>query len=211
MKRAAHFFISESGKLLPRWQKAFPNAISFSFTETIAAKSPPSHLWIRLPQNQAVAPLLADIRQRFGDLPCIVLSDTPDDEQALESFSAAAKGYCNAHATPAFLRQVADVIAIGGLWIGESLMSRLVEATSRLARQTPTKSADTWASLLTKREQEVVRIIAKGASNKEIARELGISERTVKLHVGAALEKLGVHDRLQIALIVKGVYHNDPV
>jgi len=205
MEHAAHYFISETGELLPLWRDAFPEALGLRFDETGNLKKP-TLLWVRLPQNQAVAPLLTNIRQRFGDLPCIVLSDIPDDDQALASFSAAAKGYCNAHATPAFLRQVADVVHIGGLWIGESLMNRLVEATSRLGRQTPVKSADTWASLLTKREQEVVRIIAKGASNKEIARELGISERTVKLHVGAALEKLGVHDRLQIALIVKGVY-----
>jgi len=211
MKLAKHCFISKTGELLPRWQEAFPKALGLRFDETSNSKNLSTHLWIRLHQEQAVAPLLVDIRHRFGDLPCIVLSDIPDDDQALASFSAAAKGYCNTHATPAFLRQVADVITIGGIWIGESLMSRLVEATSRLGRQTPTKSADTWASLLTKREQEVVRIVAKGASNKEIARELGISERTVKLHVGAALEKLGVRDRLQIALIVKGVYQNDPV
>jgi DNA-binding NarL/FixJ family response regulator len=51
----------------------------------------------------------------------------------------------------------------------------------------------------------VARAIAEGGSNKEIARRLGITERTVKLHVGAVLEKLGVRDRLQVALIVKGV------
>ena len=211
MKLAKHCFISETGELLPRWQEAFPSAIGLRFGQTTKPKKKPSHLWVRLAQDRVVAPLLADIRHHFGDLPCIVLSDVPDDEQALESFSAAAKGYCNTHATPAFLRQVADVITIGGLWIGESLMNRLVEATSRLAPKEPIKSDDSWGTSLTKREREVAYAIAKGASNKEIARELAISERTVKLHIGAALEKLGVRDRLQIALIVKGVYQNDPV
>ena len=149
MERTAHYFISETGELLPLWREAFPKALGLRFGGTGNLKKP-ALLWIRLPQNQAVAPLLADIRQRFGDLPCIVLSDIPDDDQALASFSAAAKGYCNAHAAPAFLRQVADVVHIGGLWIGESLMSRLVAATSRLGQQTPAKAADTWASLLTK-------------------------------------------------------------
>ena len=51
----------------------------------------------------------------------------------------------------------------------------------------------------------MARAVAEGASNKEIARGLGITERTIKLHVGAVLEKLGVRDRLQIALIVNNV------
>lgn len=210
MKPATHCFISETGGVLPHWQKAFPSAVGLRFDQTTKPKKKPSLLWLRLPQNQAVAPLLANIRQQLGDLPCIILSDVPDDEQALESFSTAAKGYCNSHATPAFLRQVADVVTSGGLWIGESLMNRLVEATSRLATATPIKSDDSWGISLTKREREVAHTIAKGASNKEIARELAISERTVKLYVGAVLEKLGVRDRLQIALIVKGVYQKEP-
>ena len=175
------------------------------FAEAAQPKPAPTLLWLRLPQNRPVAPLLADIRRRLGNLPCVVLSDLPDDNQALESFSAAAKGYCNTHAAPAFLRQVADVVGQGGLWIGETLMNRLVEATSRIESKSPVESNASLGSSLTPREQEVARAIAEGASNKEIARSLGITERTVKLHVGAVLEKLGVRDRLQIALIVSGV------
>jgi DNA-binding NarL/FixJ family response regulator len=210
MKHARHCFVSETGEILARWQEAFPKAAGVSFTEAVQPKIVPTLLWVRLPQGKPVAPLLAEVRRRFGNLPCILLSDLPDDNQALESFSAAAKGYCNTHADPAFLRQVADVVAQGGLWIGESLMNRLVEATTRVETINPSESMDSWASSLTPREQEVARAIAEGASNKEIARGLGITERTVKLHVGAVLEKLGVRDRLQIALIVSGVRQSQP-
>ncbi len=61
-----------------------------------------------------------------------------------------------------------------------------------------------WEEDLTERERETAHHIARGASNKEIARELGITERTVKAHVGAILEKLNLRDRLQIALRVNG-------
>ena len=61
------------------------------------------------------------------------------------------------------------------------------------------------ARTLTEREREVARAVARGAANKEIARELAITERTVKAHVGAILEKLGARDRLQLSLIVNGV------
>ena len=208
MKQARHCFVSETGELLARWLEAFPKAVGISFAVAAKPKVAPTHLWIRLPQGRPVAPLLAEIRQSQGNLPCIVLSDLPDDNQALASFSAAAKGYCNTHAAPAFLRQVADVVGQGGLWIGESLMNRLVDATARVESKAPIESNDSWAATLTPREQEVARAIAEGASNKEIARGLGITERTVKLHVGAVLEKLGVRDRLQIALIVSGVRQN---
>lgn len=157
-----------------------------------------------------MAQTLAGVRRTHGSLPCIVLSDLPDDEQALASFAAAAKGYCNTHAASAFLRQVAEVVGQGGLWIGESLMNRLVEASSRIEPKIPFESEDSWTSTLTPREQEVARAIAEGASNKEIARGLGITERTVKLHVGSVLEKLGVRDRLQVALIVSGHRQSQP-
>ena len=58
---------------------------------------------------------------------------------------------------------------------------------------------------MTAREQETAILLAKGYSNKEIARQLDITERTVKSHVGAMLEKLRVRDRLQLSLIINGV------
>lgn len=205
MKQATHCFVSETGGVLPRWREAFPAAIGLRFGDNAKPEYVPTLLWVRLPSDQAVAPLLADLRRRLGNLPCILLSDTPNDNQALTGFSAAARGYCNTHAAPGFLRQVADVVGQGGLWIGESLMNRLVDATALAAIDKPAAPAESWTSLLTPREQEVARAVAEGASNKEIARGLGITERTVKLHVGAVLEKLAVRDRLQIALIVNGV------
>lgn len=210
MKQARHCFISESGELLDRWLEAFPKAVGAGLTSAGSIGPTPTHLWVRLPQGKPVEQVLADVRRVHGMLPCIVLSDLPSDDQALASFAAAAKAYCNAQAAPAFLRQVADVVGQGGLWIGESLMNRLVEATTRIEMKNAVESKDSWSALLTPREQEVARAIAEGASNKEIARGLGITERTVKLHVGAVLEKLGVRDRLQIALIVSGLRQSQP-
>lgn len=210
MIQARHCFLSESGEVLPRWQEAFPKAAGLRLDAAASTRPAPTLLWVRLPQGKPVAHLLSDVRRRLGNLPCVILSDQPGDDQALASFAAAARGYCNTHAAPAFLRQVAEVVAQGGLWIGESLMNRLVEATSRIETKNPVESNDSWAYPLTPREQEVARAIAEGASNKEIARGLGITERTVKLHVGAVLEKLGVRDRLQIALIVNGIRQSQP-
>ncbi len=211
MKQARHCFLSESGELLERWKEAFPKAAGLGYATPGTPEPAPTLLWVRLPQGRPVGPLLAEVQGRFGKLPLVVLSDLPDDEEALACFSAAARGYCNTHASPAFLRQVAEVVGQGGLWIGEGLMGRMVEAIARIGANSTSESRDcSWASTLTPREQEVARAIAEGASNKEIARGLGITERTVKLHVGAVIEKLGVRDRLQIALIVNGVRQSQP-
>eukprot|EP01139_Manchomonas_bermudensis_P025440 Amastigsp_a845383_9.p1 type:complete len:144 gc:universal Amastigsp_a845383_9:1-432(+) len=136
---------------------------------------------------------------------CVVLSDRPTDEEALAAFAAGARGYCNTHAAAQLLVQIAVVVLQGGLWIGESLMRRLVTATGRIqADIEPVAEGETWSKGLTDREREVARTLATGASNKEIARALGITDRTVKAHVGSIFEKLQVRDRLQLSLRVNG-------
>lgn len=170
----------------------------------------PALAWLRLDPARPATEQLEALRQQLADSPVVVLADQPDEEQALELFSAGIRGYCNSHATAANLRQVAQVVVAGGLWIGENLMGRLLAATQRaLMAAAPPHSADNAAlACLTARELDVARLIAGGASNKEAARKLGISERTVKAHAGACFTKLGARDRLHLALIVNG--HGGP-
>ncbi len=160
--------------------------------------------WIRLTADRPVDEQVSEASKRLGPIPLIVLSDMPNDQEALAAFSAAARGYCNSHATPEVLQQVASVVEQGGLWIGESLMQKLVLATAGVSSplSPPLPQAVAWETRLTEREREVAKVVAAGASNKEIARELGITERTVKAHLTAILDKLGIRDRLQLALIV---------
>ena len=82
-------------------------------------------------------------------------------------------------------------------------MQRLIGVVDAVPPPESAKLND-WAAPLTDREREVAATIAAGSSNKEIARQLGITERTVKAHVGAILEKLQVRDRLQLALLMSG-------
>ena len=62
-----------------------------------------------------------------------------------------------------------------------------------------------WSAALSDRETQVARLVSAGASNKEIAENLLITERTVKAHLSAVFEKLGVRDRLQLSLRVNGL------
>ncbi len=195
--------------MLPRWSEAFQEGRAGKIhTARVGAKfDNVDIIWLRLEQEMPVAMQIERLAPKLRLIPCVVLSDLPTDEEALAAFAAGARGYCNTHAAAQMLIQVAAVVLQGGLWIGESLMQRLVSATSRLqalpSSATTEKNGD-WSKTLTDREEQVARTLAGGASNKEIARALGITDRTVKAHVGAILEKLQVRDRLQLSLIVNG-------
>lgn len=205
-----HLFLCPHGRMLPRWREAFQagKAGKIQSAGGSARSGKVDLVWLRLAHGLPVAVQIEQLAPQLKLIPCVVLSDQPTDEEALAAFAAGARGYCNTHAAAQLLIQVAAVVLQGGLWIGESLMQRLVSATSRLQAAATTvplpQEGETWSKDLTGREKEVASTLARGASNKEIARALGITERTVKAHVGAVLDKLQVRDRLQLSLIVNG-------
>lgn len=204
-----HLFLCPNGRMLPRWKEAFKTgkAGKVLTARPVSWGGRVNLVWLQLESGVPVAVQMAHLAPVLKRVPCVVLSDLPTDEEAIAAFSAGARGYSNSHAAAEVLIQVAAVVLQGGLWIGESLMLRLVGATSRIqtaARGATATGKPDWSALLTGREQEVATTLAAGASNKEIARTLGITERTVKAHVGAILEKLQVRDRLQLSLVVNG-------
>lgn len=208
---AQHLFVSSSGEALSRWLEAFPKAMLARPTELrkrseLVARA--GLVWLHLDPALPCVEQLTALRKKTGTLRLIVLASVPDNEDALKLFSAGARGYCNAHATAANLKQIANVVLADGLWIGELLMKRLVVATTGAFSQVSTSATPTKAAvdlqMLTAREKEVARAVASGSSNKEIARALNITERTIKAHVSAIFQKLGARDRLHLSLIVNG-------
>jgi DNA-binding NarL/FixJ family response regulator len=163
-------------------------------------------VWFELAAQGNAAEQITWLRMAIGEHPFIVLSSTPTDDEAIQCFSLGAKGYCNAHSGAGNLQSVADVVLHGGLWLGPSLLQRLITATVRpefqpLIEPVLLPSASV-VSRFSEREREVAAAVANGLSNKEIARQLDITERTVKAHVGSVFEKSGVRDRLQLALLL---------
>lgn len=212
-KTNLHHFVTPSGEALPRWLKAFPAAVVSRPGTTVKRVPAGTLLWLYLDGDLPALEQLAALKKPAHKALVIVLANQPDNEEALALFAAGVRAYCNAHATVANLRQVANVVQSGGLWIGEILMKRLListqtalsrmQVTAAAPNESASESEDTLA-VLTKRELEVARSVANGSSNKEIARQLEITERTVKAHVGAVFQKLKIRDRLQLALIVSG-------
>jgi NarL family two-component system response regulator LiaR len=126
----------------------------------------------------------------------IVLTSFLDEDRLMPAIQAGAAGYLLKNAEPAELVRAIRAAHVGETIIDPSAAARLVRAIARGAR---TGAAD--VERLTRREHEVLELIARGESNKRIALALGISEKTVKTHVGHVLAKLGVTDRTQAALL----------
>ncbi|MBI4740686.1 MAG: response regulator transcription factor [Betaproteobacteria bacterium] len=196
-----HIFLSNDARQRDNWQKAFPDLIAGRLDRV---PTEPGLLWVLLPEGQSGDEQVRGLGKALAGRPLIVLADEPSEDGAMAALGAGAVGYCNGHAAPQVLRQIAGVVDSGGVWVGQALMQRLLAATARLLPVSTDEHA-AWRRTLTAREQEVALALAQGASNKEIARQLDITERTVKSHVSAMLEKLGARDRLQLSLHINGI------
>ena len=197
-------FLSKDARCRDSWRVAFPDLVLGRLDHQQPSGPISGLVWSLQPADVDVATLVKQLRPRLAGRPLLVLADEPTEEGALTALAAGASGYCNGHAAAVVLQQVAMAVENGGVWVGQGLMQRLLVATAQ-AGGGRERDESTWRSALTAREQEAAVLLAKGASNKEIARQLEITERTVKAHVGAMLEKLGARDRLQLSLIINGI------
>jgi DNA-binding NarL/FixJ family response regulator len=114
----------------------------------------------------------------------------------MPAIEAGADGYLLKDVEPSELARAIRTAQTGQALIAPTVAARLLRTLSR-----PRKAATFDADQLTRREREVLALIAAGRSNKRIAFELGIAEKTVKTHVGHVFAKLGVTDRTQAALM----------
>jgi DNA-binding NarL/FixJ family response regulator len=136
----------------------------------------------------------------------IVLTPVFIEDEEIALLKAGAKGCCRRGIDPDSLQQVLTVTANGGVWVTRSLLPRLVSELRKYVdahRKPPETPAHDALVELTQREREIVRLIVEGASNKEVASSLNISERTVKGHLSNVFQKLGVADRLKLVLYVR--------
>jgi DNA-binding NarL/FixJ family response regulator len=148
-----------------------------------------------MPELDGVAAMQALRAEGLGTR-VIVLTSFLDDERLLPAIQAGAAGYLLKNVEPSELARAIRAAHRGEAIIDPTAAARLVQAfadSSTVRAPEPER--------LTRREQEVLELIAGGRSNKRIALELGISEKTVKTHVGHLFAKLGVTDRTQAALL----------
>jgi DNA-binding NarL/FixJ family response regulator len=134
-------------------------------------------------------------------LPSRVLMLTTFDEEGIvyDAMKAGASGFLLKTAPPAKLTDAVRTIAAGESLLAPAITRRLVEEFVR--RPPPGQAEQGQLAELTEREREVLRLIARGLSNAEIAAELVVSEATVKTHVNHVFQKLNLRDRVQAVVL----------
>jgi DNA-binding NarL/FixJ family response regulator len=203
---ALALLVSKDGGLLAHWQSALGKNATQALTELPAPDALPASVTLWYDMGGYAAPQWSSPQWqallRSSGLRLVAASSSPSDAEGIAALDAGCAAYCHAFGDTVTLRQVQATVAAGQIWIGTSLMQRLLQIARKAA---PAQAEATWDVGLTAREREVAVLAANGASNQRIALECGISERTVKAHLGAVFAKLNLTDRLQLALRVHGI------
>jgi DNA-binding NarL/FixJ family response regulator len=148
---------------------------------------------VRLPGVNGSDAAAAVLRQH-SRARVVVITSFPNDRIMLEAFTAGARAFLTKESDPTLLRTAVRTVMSGGTYIDPTVASKLVTLATK-GRRTKGPFG------LTLQEMRVLEHLPKGLTNREIGRELGISEQTVKTHLQHAMTKLGVHDRSQAAAV----------
>lgn len=197
-------FVTTLAQPLQSWQQAFADCKCAK--EVPSSPQPQSEqvmFWLHMNEDRQhwMQGAVQRIAQHYPNAKIVVLANAPDQAEALYALSLGAVGYSHAYASAEALKEIKTVIEHGGLWLGNSLLQKLIEVSTKLTT-TKTHHVESLLDQLTQREREVAVEAAKGLSNKEIARILAITERTVKAHLASIFERLKVKDRLHLALML---------
>lgn len=152
---------------------------------------------LRMPNLSGVA-ATRQLRAAHPDVRVLVLTTFDDDEDIFEGLRAGALGYLLKDAGSAKLFEAVRAAARGESFLQPSVAAKVVAEFARLSEGSPRGEA--LVDPLSDRELEVLRLVAQGASNKEVAAALHIAEGTVKNHLTSVFSKLDVRDRTQAAL-----------
>lgn len=155
---------------------------------------------VRMPEMSGLD-LLLELRAKGVGSHALMLTTFDDDEALLESVRRGAKGYLLKDATLEELTQAIRAVAAGGTYVRPVVTSRVLRGLKQITPASAGASAVGTADPgLTPRETDILRLMAGGYSNREIADALGLTEGTVKNHVSSILAKMGVRDRTRAVL-----------
>lgn len=183
--------IARSDLVIPAWQEAWPNAVRIASGAT-------------LPDAEAVLLLAGEpdwltIAGHYSSrqIPVLVCSRAATLGELRQALQAGARGYLDLFSPADVLLRAVTTVQQGALWMPPVLLANLMNVVSN----TLPEPADDPFCNLSEREQQVARAVVRGLTNKAVAKELAISERTVKLHLTSVFSKLGIGDRMQLLLL----------
>ncbi len=135
------------------------------------------------------------------DIKVIMLTSFSEEKQVMESFSAGANAYCLKNIKPQELVNVINSVLAGAMWIDPAIAQYILQLFQSDTVKNVLKEQNNNDFDLTAREKDILKLVASGKSNKEIADELVLSIHTVKNHLKNILQKLCVEDRTQAAIL----------
>lgn len=170
---------------------------------------------IRLAETAAPDLVLIDLSMPGGGLSAVraivernpettvaVLTVSEADDDVMEALRSGAKGYILKGVGSSALAEIVDVLLDGGSYVAPGLAARLLTELKGGDRPRPGR-ADVRLADLTAREEEILRLVSEGLSNKEIGLRLALQEKTVKHHMTRILDKLRVRNRTEAALLAR--------
>ena len=165
----------------------------------LLAKDAPEYIVVDLNSPPGVS-ALEMIHSSRPEARLIVIGPRGDDELILTAILAGARAYLDLTAGPEVVRQAVEVVTSGSIWAPRRLLSLLIDRLLKVPEVARTVSMPK----LTDRERQVLELILLARSNREIAEQLGIEERTVKAYVGRLMRKAGADNRVKLSLSALG-------
>ena len=164
---------------------------------------------LKMPKSDVVQTLL-DVQEKFPATKVLILTAYAEEENILNAAKGGARGYILKGVDFATLLQAVKTVHGGGFWIDREMSSaeaftEIVEG--QISESRPETRSDAVATL-TKRETEILRLVAEGLTNEEIGKKIFISEKTVKTHLTNIFDKLKVNNRFKAALLIMGQHGN---
>lgn len=174
----------------------------FGSVEELSSDPTLGFLVIDLHSLSSAEKTMAAIRRKHPGIRLIVIGPEGDDRLIMKSILAGARAYLDLKADPEVVRYAIEAVTDGSIWAPRRLLSKLIDQLLSASEA----SATSASPHLTAREREVLELILGARSNREIASQLGIEERTVQAHVSRLLRKTGASNRIDLSM--RALHHS---
>ncbi|MFB7394692.1 response regulator [Streptomyces sp. NPDC057680] len=162
---------------------------------------------VRLPDGDGIS-VCRELRNRMPDVACLMLTSFDDEDALLDAIMAGAAGYVLKQIKGSDLVAAVRTVATGQSMLDPATTARLMHSLRDPEAAKPPE--DERLAVLSDRERSVLELIGEGLTNRQIAKRLYLSEKTVKNHISRLLGKLGVERRVQAAVIAAQVHDHAP-